>query len=589
MSGATRWQTFWRVTLALMLPVTTSAFILSFIRGVESFESAVFFGVPVGIEVITTTIYNSITQRAQPDYQSATALSFAALALMFLLLVLQSRLLRGRTFTTVTGKGYSPNIMRLGRLRWVTFGICILFFALTVALPIGQLLLSSFFKFFGFYEADMLTFDHYRSVWENSSFWRAFGNTMLLGVAGATATMTLGGIVAYVTTRTRWRGRRLIDLLAWLPWMMPGMVLGIGFLWGFAILPHGIPIYGTLWALLLAYIALGTPVAVRVRALVAADRRQQPDGRPAAAVLHQVAVAGLDAPEQRRRRRLLPCHTGDRRRPAAGERVARRERRVPARGREGRVGRPQRHPRHHRRAVPDPVGPRQNLNLDGATPSPNIWHHPATYEIENHAADPFGRIEEAMSSVASWSGTRFLDIGCGSGFHLPRGRRPRPPSSASNRTLTSLGWLCAVRASWRTSLSRGTAQALPVADASIDVMQARWAYFFGPGSEPGLAELDRVMARGGTAFVIDNDGSRSTFGSWFLRGYPMVDPDAVERFWSTRGWTRIPVDMGWSFPSRADLEAVVRIEFAPELAESIIATHDGTDVDYAVNVWWRRF
>ena len=110
-----------------------------------------------------------------------------------------------------------------------------------MALPVGQLLLSSFFKFFGFYEADMLTLEHYRSVWENSEFWRAFGNTMLLGVVGATATMVLGGIVAYVTTRTRWRGRRLIDVLAWLPWMMPGMVLGIGFLWGFAILPHAHP------------------------------------------------------------------------------------------------------------------------------------------------------------------------------------------------------------------------------------------------------------------------------------------------------------------------------------------------------------
>ena len=66
-----------------------------------------FFGTPVGIEVITTTIYQSITQRAQPDYQSATALGFAAMALMFLLLVLQGRLLRGRSFTTVTGKGYS--------------------------------------------------------------------------------------------------------------------------------------------------------------------------------------------------------------------------------------------------------------------------------------------------------------------------------------------------------------------------------------------------------------------------------------------------------------------------------------------------
>ncbi len=266
MSGATRWQTFWRITFALMLPVTSSAFILSFIRGMESFESAVFFGTPVNINVITTQIYNLITQRAQPDYQAATSLGFAAMALMFLLLVLQGRLLRGKSFTTVTGKGYQPNVTRLGPLRWLTFAICLAFFGLTVALPVAQLMLSSFFQFFGFYQADMLTLDHYRSVWDNSEFWRALGNTMLLGFVGATATMALGGIVAYVTTRTAWHGRRLIDVLAWLPWMMPGMVLGIGFLWGFAILPHAIPIYGTLWALLLAYVALGTPVAVRVTA-----------------------------------------------------------------------------------------------------------------------------------------------------------------------------------------------------------------------------------------------------------------------------------------------------------------------------------
>jgi iron(III) transport system permease protein len=264
MSGATRWQTFWRITFGLMLPITTSAFLLSFIRGMESFESAVFFGTPVGIKVLTTQIFDLITQRAQPDYQAATAMGFASLALMFLLLLLQGRMLRGRSFTTVTGKAYSPNVTRLGWLRWVTFTICVAFFALTVALPVGQLLLSSFFQFFGFYQLDMLTLEHYRNVWENRSFWHAFGNTMLLGFLGATATMVLGGIVAYITTRTTWRGRRVIDVLAWLPWMMPGMVLGIGFLWGFAILPHAIPIYGTLWALLLAYIALGTPVAVRV-------------------------------------------------------------------------------------------------------------------------------------------------------------------------------------------------------------------------------------------------------------------------------------------------------------------------------------
>ena len=136
----------------------------------------------------------------------------------------------------------------------------------------------------------------------------------------------------------------------------------------------------------------------------------------------------------------------------------------------------------------------------------------------------------------------------------------------------------------------GTAQALPLPDASVDVVHARWAYFFGPGCEPGLAELDRVVRRGGVALVVDNDPTRSTFGAWFRRGYPKVpDPATVERFWSTRGWTRTPVDMGWRFSSRADLESVVRIEFDGDTAEAILAEHEGTEVDYAVNLWSKSF
>ena len=177
---------------------------------------------------------------------------------------MQWRLLRGRNFATVSGKGFSPRVIKLGRLRWVTLGIVLLFFAVTVALPVGQLVLSSFFKFFGFYTADMFTLDNYRNVWSNREFWQALRNTMWLGVWGATATMLLGSVVAYITVRTRWRIRKPIELMAWLPWMMPGIVLGIGFLWAFSLLPVGVPIYGTLWALFLAYMALSTPVAVRV-------------------------------------------------------------------------------------------------------------------------------------------------------------------------------------------------------------------------------------------------------------------------------------------------------------------------------------
>jgi SAM-dependent methyltransferase len=228
--------------------------------------------------------------------------------------------------------------------------------------------------------------------------------------------------------------------------------------------------------------------------------------------------------------------------------------------------------------------------MPGARPSPNIWHHTATYEIENRAADPHGRLEAAMAGIADWAGRDVLDVGCGTGFHLPRfaaaaasvvGVEPHADLVALARRRT--------RRLPNVTVSQGMAEALPLPAASVDVVHARWAYFFGPGCEPGLAELDRVVRRGGAAYVVDNDPTRSTFGGWFRRGFPEVDPDAVERFWSTRGWTRTPVDMGWSFSSRADLESVVRIEFKPDVAEAILAEHDGTEVDYAVNLWSKGF
>jgi len=264
MCGASRWVTFRKVTLFLLLPVLTSGVMLSFIRGIESFESPLFFGTPAGIKVISTEIYDSVTQRAVPNYQSATALSFVIMGLMLMLVVWQWAVLRGKSFQTVTGKGFNPGVVKLGAWRWVAYAFCLLFFFVTTLLPVGQLAVGSFFQFFGFYGWEMLTLEHYREVLADTEFWRATKNTMMLGFVGATATMVLGSIVAYVSVRTKWRGRRLIDAIAWLPWMMPGIVLAIGFLWGFAMLPAQIPIYGTVWALFLAYLSLGTPVSVRV-------------------------------------------------------------------------------------------------------------------------------------------------------------------------------------------------------------------------------------------------------------------------------------------------------------------------------------
>ena len=228
-------------------------------------------------------------------------------------------------------------------------------------------------------------------------------------------------------------------------------------------------------------------------------------------------------------------------------------------------------------------------------PSPNIWDHPEVYEQENRGFDPDGMVEQAMSRLAPWRGLDVLDIGCGSGFHLPRfareaasvtGVEPHPGLVAlAQRRLRAVRrdpGLGSMR------VLRGTAQSLPLAPASVDLIHARWAYFFGPGCEPGLAEVSRVLRHGGTAFVIDNDAVTSTFGRWFRQGYPQVDPDAVQRFWSSHGWQREQVLTRLELGSRDTFESVVRIEFDPRTADRILSEHSGSSVDYAVNLWWRR-
>lgn len=205
--------------------------------------------------------------------------------------------------------------------------------------------------------------------------------------------------------------------------------------------------------------------------------------------------------------------------------------------------------------------------------------------------DRAGVLWDAMAARAGWAGRHVLDVGCGTGFHLPH-------FAATARSVTGVEPNDALVAIARRRVRRlptvtvlpGVAGQLPLADASVDVMHARWAYYFGPGCEPGLAELDRVMRRGGTAFVIDNDAERSTFGGWFRRGFPDVDPVAVARFWSVRGWSRDRLEIAWTFDSRADFEAVVRIELPTAVAGQVLAEHpEATGVDYAVNLWSRDY
>lgn len=232
--------------------------------------------------------------------------------------------------------------------------------------------------------------------------------------------------------------------------------------------------------------------------------------------------------------------------------------------------------------------------LPGVHPSPNIQATPELYKLENRAADPDGLVEAAMRAVQDWAGRDVVDVGCGTGFHLPRFAATarsvvgvEPHATTRERALRR----CASLGLANVSVASGSAELLPLRDDSADVVHARFAYFFGPGSEPGIAECARVLRRGGVLFVVDNDLRGGTFASWLARS-PWAPPhsaDEVQSFWSAQGFARVSVASRWEFATREDFAAVIGIEFPPALAAEIVAVHPGTVVDYRYALYWKRF
>ncbi|HVW43546.1 MAG TPA: class I SAM-dependent methyltransferase [Amycolatopsis sp.] len=205
-------------------------------------------------------------------------------------------------------------------------------------------------------------------------------------------------------------------------------------------------------------------------------------------------------------------------------------------------------------------------------PSPNIWYHPGVYEVENQAQDSDGVIWQALAGHCDWAGRDLLDVGCGDGFHLPRfaesarsvlGVEPHAPLlERARRRVAALP---------NAGVLAGSAQRIPLEDGTVDVVHARTAYFFGPGCEPGLREVDRVLRAGGTFVIVDLDVTCEPYGRWMRADLPHYDPLAVDEFFAGQGFRRSRVTTRWRFANRADLEAVLKIEFSPRVAARAIA------------------
>jgi ubiquinone/menaquinone biosynthesis C-methylase UbiE len=209
--------------------------------------------------------------------------------------------------------------------------------------------------------------------------------------------------------------------------------------------------------------------------------------------------------------------------------------------------------------------------------APNQGGNPDVYEIENRGIDPDGHVLEAMRRLAPWQGRTLLDLGCGTGFWLPgyAGEAGRVIGVEPDPVLRAKA-AARIRDLPSAEVLPGSAEHLPLANQSVDVAHARFAYFLNPDRDAGLAEVMRVLIPGGSLVVVDNDYRWGQFAGLLAvasKEPPQRTADAIDGWWRQAGATRHEVRSQWRFVDRADLAAVLNIEFPAEVARDWLARH----------------
>jgi iron(III) transport system permease protein len=269
-SGASLARTVLTVVVPLMAPVLVVTSLIGLVRSMQAFEVELILGAPAGIEVYSTIIFKAMT-REPPDQGLASALSIAFLLALAPFVVIQQWYARHSAHGSVTGKIRNRK-QPLGRLRWHAFSIVATLLLLMTVVPFVCLLMSTFMRLFGIFDMpDPWTFDNWRDVWGRGDVLTGLSNTLRLGATAALAGMILYTILAYVIVRSRSGAARLLDLMTWLPTLIPGVVLSLGLLQTFSSVPVFRLLYGTMSSLVLA-ILLGT-VTVGVQFLKTSMRQ----------------------------------------------------------------------------------------------------------------------------------------------------------------------------------------------------------------------------------------------------------------------------------------------------------------------------
>ena len=265
-AGANAFTTMFTVTFPLILPAIVSGMLLSFIVMLGIYGIPAVLGAPANISVLTTYIFK-LTAWSPPLYSTAAAVAIILMVVTAALVWLQQRVMTGRSFATVAGKAFRPRTLRLGPWRWLTLGLALVYLFVVVVLPTGALIIAAFRRFLFFrgfnslFDAKAYGWWHFQSVFDNPLTMRSIWNTIEVGIMTAIVGGLLAFAIAYTVHRTQLSGRRWIDILSTLPVAIPGLVIGVAYLWAWIGLPGGL--YGSIAILALAFVARFMPDTVK--------------------------------------------------------------------------------------------------------------------------------------------------------------------------------------------------------------------------------------------------------------------------------------------------------------------------------------
>lgn len=255
--------TMWRIVMPILMPAVLITVAISLIHSLESFEIELILGPPTDFYVFSTKMY-ALLQGDPPEFGAATVLGLSILAVILPLIVWQQRLVSSRSFVTITSH-FQPRVRRLGKARWPIFFVFAGLGLVVTVTPAACLLLGTFMNLFGHFDlAVVWTTDHWHKVLTDPVLLHSLSNTLVL--AGSAAIFGVGwfALVAYISVRTRYVGRRALDFIAWLPAALPGIILGLGMLWMFLTVPILRPLYGTIAVLVIAVLINAVTTGVQL-------------------------------------------------------------------------------------------------------------------------------------------------------------------------------------------------------------------------------------------------------------------------------------------------------------------------------------